>query len=76
MKNSQEAIGITTQNIYFGKLLRAYGGCLGTERRRRTRLPAISLGELEASYDPGVSEWGNPVGVMPDHLVREVNPGK
>jgi hypothetical protein len=27
------------------KLLRAYGGCLGASRRRRTWLAAISFGE-------------------------------
>ena len=42
------------------KLLRAYSGCLGTRRRRRTRLPAISGGELDVSFDPSISEWGNP----------------
>ena len=26
---------------------------------------AISLGELQASRDPGISEWGNPDRVMP-----------
>jgi hypothetical protein len=49
------------------KLLRVRGGCLGTKSRRRTRLPAISTGELEASDDPVVSEWGNPPGVMSRH---------
>jgi len=34
------------------KVERAHGGCLGTKRRRRTRLPAKSYGELEASVDP------------------------
>jgi hypothetical protein len=29
----------------------------GDEGRGMT---AISLGELQASYDPGISEWGNP----------------
>jgi hypothetical protein len=29
----------------FFKLQRAYGGCLGTQKRRRTWLTAISLGE-------------------------------
>ena len=43
------------------KLIRAHGGYLGTQRRRRTQLPAIRPGELEASIDPGVSEWGNPI---------------
>ena len=42
------------------KLQRADGGYLGTQRRRRTWLPTICPGELEASIDPGVSEWGNP----------------
>jgi hypothetical protein len=42
------------------KLQRAYGGYLGTQRRRRTRLPAKRFGELEVNYDPKVSEWGNP----------------
>jgi hypothetical protein len=49
------------------KLLRVRGGCLGTKRRRRTRLPAKSVGELEANDDPAVSEWGNPPGVMSRH---------
>ena len=49
------------------KLLRAYGGCLGARRRRRTWIPAISLGELELSFDPGISEWGNP----PDVNIRD-----
>lgn len=26
-------------------------------------LPAICLGEVEATFDPGISEWGNPRGV-------------
>ena len=42
------------------KLQRANGGYLGTQRRRRTRLPAKRFGELETSIDPKVSEWGNP----------------
>ena len=29
---------------------------------------AISLGKLLASVDPGISEWGNPPGVMPGHF--------
>ena len=44
------------------KLLRAYGGCLGARRRRRTWQAAISLGEPQAGFDPGMSEWGNPAG--------------
>jgi hypothetical protein len=42
------------------KLPRAYGGYLGTQRRRRTRLPAKHFGELEVNIDPKISEWGNP----------------
>src|SRR5262245_58800075 len=48
-------------------LQRAHGGCLGTRRRRRTRKPAISHGELDSSFDPWISEWGNPAGVMARH---------
>jgi hypothetical protein len=42
------------------KLIRADGGYLGTQRRRRTWLPAKSSGELEANIEPEISEWGNP----------------
>jgi len=47
------------------KLLRVNGECLGVERRRRTWQAAKSPGKLQTSFDPGVSEWGNPAGVMP-----------
>ena len=50
------------------KLLRVDGGCLGTERRRRTWQAAICLGERQARFDPGISEWGNPTGVMSSDL--------
>jgi len=43
------------------KIQRAYGGCLGARRRRRTRQAAKSHGELQASIEPWISEWGNPV---------------
>ena len=59
-----------------GKLLRAHGGCLGTERRRRTQQPAKRRGEQEACLDPRMSEWGNPAGVMSRHSARRANPGK
>ncbi len=39
---------------------RAFGGCLGTRRRRRTWHAAKSLGEPRAGFDPRMSEWGNP----------------
>ena len=38
----------------------ACGGCLGVECRRRTWAAAKSIGELEPSRDPMISEWGNP----------------
>ena len=47
------------------KMARAHGGCLGTGSRRRTRQAAISCGEGQTPFDPQVSEWGNPAGVMP-----------
>ena len=43
------------------KLERVQGGCLGIRSRRRTRQAAISCGEEQISYDPQISEWGNPV---------------
>ena len=54
------------------KRIRAQGGCPGANRRRRTRQAAKSHGELQASIDPWISEWGNPSGVMPGH--RMMNP--
>jgi len=42
------------------KQLRANGGCLGAACRRRTLQATIGPGELPASVDPGISEWGNP----------------
>lgn len=57
--------------LYVVKLQRAYGGYLGTQRRRRTWIPTICFGELETSFDPEVSEWGNPVTLTPIHNVRE-----
>ena len=42
------------------KLQRANGGYLGTQRRRRTSRPTKRSGELEASYEPEISEWDNP----------------
>ena len=51
------------------KLLRADGGCLGIGRRRRTRIAAISFGELLTGFDPEISEWGNPVPVIRNYPV-------
>ena len=47
------------------KIPRAHGGCLGTGSRRRTWKAAISRGEGQSPFDPRISEWGNPPGVMP-----------
>jgi hypothetical protein len=44
------------------KKLSAHGGCLGSQRRRKTWQPAKSPGELATSFDPRMSEWGDPVG--------------
>ena len=51
------------------KILRAYGGCLGGKRRRRTRSTAKSFGEPQAGFDPEISEWGNPAGVISRHHI-------
>ena len=49
------------------KIPKAHGGCLGTGSRRRTWQAAISRGEAHTAFDPRISEWGNPGGVMPAH---------
>ena len=49
------------------KQLRAQGGCLGFGKRRRTWQAAISFGEAQTAFDPEISEWGNPAGVIPCH---------
>ena len=59
VRNSSDACELKTCLRGMVKLERAYGGCLGVERRRRTWTAAISLGELLTSFDPGISEWGN-----------------
>jgi len=41
------------------KVERARSGCLGGRRRRRAWQAAKSPGELQASVDPGIPEWGN-----------------
>ena len=49
---------------FLAKRIRAYDGCLGIGRRRRTQKTAISVGELSTSFDPAISEWGNPAGFI------------
>ena len=31
-------------------------------------------GSCQNSFDPGISEWGNPVRLIPDHPARGDNP--
>ena len=59
VRNSSDACELETCLRNTVKLERAYGGCLGVERRRRTWTAAISLGELLTSFDPGISECEN-----------------
>jgi hypothetical protein len=42
------------------KLQRAYGGCLGSQRRRRARQAAKICGDWQIRIDPQVPEWDNP----------------
>ena len=59
------------------KLLRAHGGCLGVERRRRAWLAAKSFGEPQAGVDPEIPEWGNPTRVIPgDPWAEFIGPGR
>jgi hypothetical protein len=51
---------------------RAFGGCLGSKRRWKTWYSAISHGELRISFDPWISEWGNP----PDTLLLLYSPNR
>ena len=48
---------------YTVKLLRAYGGCLGIKRRRRTWAAAKSPGKPLTGIDPGISESANRLGL-------------
>ena len=51
------------------KRIRAYGGCLGTGRRRRSWQAAISCGEEQASIDPQITESENRLQVNLQHLL-------
>ena len=59
MKHENVSSKQTKRNVV--KLIRANGGYLGTQRRRRTWLPTKCSGELEANFEPEMSEWGNPM---------------
>ena len=43
----------------------------GVKGRRRTWLAAKSDGEVLATGEPSISEWGNPTGVMPGYSAME-----
>ena len=58
------------------KLLRAYGGCLGTSRRWRTWKAAISDGKKHSFDEPSISEWGNPITAVWIHRTVRANSGK
>ena len=58
---------LRNDQFFMVKLLRADGGCLGIDRRRRTWKAAISFGELLTGFDPEDSEWGNPARFKPGH---------
>lgn len=48
-------------NIYLiSYSTKAYNGCLGVLCLRRTYKAAKVVGEEPQSFDPAVSEWGNP----------------
>ena len=53
------------RRAFWDKIPRAHGGCLGMGSRRRARQAAISPGEAQTAFDPGIPEWGNPGGVVP-----------
>jgi hypothetical protein len=60
---------------HWPSVVRAHGGCLGADRRGRTWQAAKSHGEVHATFDPWMSEWGNPAGVIFRHLLGGANPG-
>jgi len=53
----------------FKKKIKKAGECLGAVCRRRTCQATIRCGEWQAHFDPQISEWGNPAGVMSRHRV-------
>ena len=58
------------------KKISAYGGCLGSKRRRKTWQPAKSPGELATSDEPRISEWGNPTGEILSSWLEKIGPEK
>ena len=64
-RDEEEQVKNLKQSVV--KLQRAQGECLGREFRWRTWLPAISFGELEASFNPKISEWDNLLRFKPEY---------
>ena len=73
---TQDAITCKADLAYEVKLIRAHSGCLGTRRRRRTRLPAISGAELDVSFDAPISESGNRAGFKAGDLAALAREGR
>ncbi len=61
---------------YMVKKLSAHGECLGSKRRRKTWQPAKSPGELATSFDPRMSEWGNPIVEILSSWTEYIGPEK
>lgn len=51
--------------------INADSGCLGLSYRRRTYKTTKLVGELSRSFDPAVSEWGNPGCFIAAYISRE-----
>jgi hypothetical protein len=64
--SSRSDVEAETLRISGRKLLRAYGGCLGVKRRRRTWNTAKSLGEPCAGAISGDVRMGKPAGSSQD----------
>ena len=62
LDSRKRAEGRSREEVMGVKVLRAHGECLGACGRRRTWQAAISCGEVQATLDPQISEWGNPAG--------------
>ena len=67
-KQKEEVLGV--------KVVRAHGECLGACGRRRTWQAAKSCGEVQATVDPQMSEWGNPAGCRAQSPRKRRSPGE
>ena len=81
MRDSHESYRTTRTRMAVKKVEGVQGAWWmpeGVKGRRRTWLAAKSGGELLASVEPPMSEWGNPTRVMPGDSVEkagEASPG-